>query len=202
MRRKARIEKQVEHHNNQLLRLEEQLIQLEASMATAQVFRSMKSANEATRANLRNARMEEQLIQLEAPKATAEVFHSMKNANEATRANLRNARMEESGQVLDNVQETQDETSEINEALCRPINFATEADDDALSAELAEMDYIDTVQQFIEIGPVVTCRKEEERVVQLVSLSLAPCDIASLRSLCVILITVAAQRLLPYLIAE
>ena len=166
MRRKARFEKQVEHHNNQLLRLEEQLIQLEASMATAQVF------------------------------------HSMKNANEATRANLRNARMEESGQVLDNVQETQDETSEINEALCRPINFATEADDDALSAELAEMDYIDTVQQFIEIGPVVTCRKEEERVVQLVSLSLAPCDIASLRSLCVILITVAAQRLLPYLIAE
>ena len=114
MRRKAMFEKQVEQHNNQLLRLEEQLIQLEAS------------------------------------KATAEVFQSMKTANEATRANLRNARMEEFDQVLDNVQETQDEISEINEALGRPIGSAQEADDDDLLAELDEMEAKDLDNELLE----------------------------------------------------
>ena len=126
MRRKAMFEKQVEQHNNQLLRLEEQLIQLEAS------------------------------------KATAEVFHSMKNANEATRANLRNARMEEFDQVLDNVQETQDEISEINEALGRPIGSAQEADDDDLLAELDEMEARDLDSELLETGNSGTQQMDTE----------------------------------------
>ena len=104
MRRKGMFEKQIEQHTNQLFRLEEQLIQLETS------------------------------------KATAEVFQSMKAVNTATRTHLRNARMDEFDQVLDNVQEAQDEISEINEALGRPIGPAQEQDDDRLLAELDELE--------------------------------------------------------------
>lgn len=59
MRRKAMFEKQVEQFNNQILRLEEQIIQLEASRTNAEVFQSIKSANHATQANLRTARIDD-----------------------------------------------------------------------------------------------------------------------------------------------
>lgn len=59
MRRKALLEKQVEQHSNQLLRLDEQLMHVETSKATAEVFQSMKTMNEATRSHLRNARIQE-----------------------------------------------------------------------------------------------------------------------------------------------
>lgn len=58
LRRKKLYEKQIEQHNNQLLRIEEQLMQLESSTATAEVFAAMKGANEATQANLRSANLD------------------------------------------------------------------------------------------------------------------------------------------------
>ena len=59
MRRKVILTRQVEQRTSQLLLLDDFIVQLEASKAIADAFHSMRSANAATRATLRNARMEE-----------------------------------------------------------------------------------------------------------------------------------------------
>lgn len=108
MRRKKMFEKQIEQHNNQLLRLEEQLMQLEASKATAEVFESMRNANDAARANLRQANIDSFDVVLDSVQETQDEISGITMALERP---IGGAQQLDDSQLLDELDEM--ETSEL-----------------------------------------------------------------------------------------
>ena len=102
-------------------------------------------------------RLGEQITkQKEASSRIAEVFQTMGSTNEASRARSRNTCMQEFDQVLDSIEFIQDEISETNQALDRPIGSAQGQDDagldddDLLLAELDEMEARDLDDDVLE----------------------------------------------------
>ena len=108
MRRKKMFEKQIEQYNNQLLRLEEKLMQLEASKATAEVFENMRKANDAARANLRQANIDSFDAVLDSVQETQDEISGITMALERP---IGGAQQLDDSQLLDELDEM--ETSEL-----------------------------------------------------------------------------------------
>ncbi|XP_076012851.1 charged multivesicular body protein 4b [Genypterus blacodes] len=125
-----------------------------------------KNKRAALQALKRKKRYEKQLTQIDGTLSTiefqrealenantnTEVLKNMGYAAEAMKAAHENMDIDKVDDLMDDIREQQEVAQEISDAVCRPIGFGEEYDEDDLLAELEELEQEELDKDLLEIG--------------------------------------------------
>ncbi len=99
-------------------------------------------------------RVSEQRMMLENQRANTDVLQAMQQASQAAKLNMKESKIENVDKILDEIQESNDQLRQVQEALTQPLGPAAEFDDDELLGELEEMEAEELDKQLMEPAPV------------------------------------------------
>lgn len=96
--------------------------------------------------------IEEQVDALQNAQANAQIFKNMADGSKVLKQAHGNMNVDQVHDVMDDIEEQQQLSQEISDALSGPVGFGTDIDEDELMAELEELEQEDVDRELLEVG--------------------------------------------------
>jgi DNA repair exonuclease SbcCD ATPase subunit len=154
-KRKALLEKRI---NDELEKAKEFTRQKKKSQALMCLKRKKMYEQQMEQLDNLQMRVVEQKMALENQRSTTDTLSALQQSVVAQKANMKESKIENVDKILDELQESNDQLKQVQEALSTPLGGAADLDDEELLGELEDLEAEQLDQQLMEPAPVPATR--------------------------------------------
>jgi hypothetical protein len=150
-KRKALLEKKI---NDELEKAKEFTRQKKKNQALMCLKKKKMYEQQLEQLDQLQMRVSEQRLMLENQRANTDVLAAMQQAAAAANANMKESKIENVDKILDEIQESNDQLRQVQEALAAPLGVAADLDEDELLGELEDLEAEELDKQLMEPAQV------------------------------------------------